>query len=573
MAGGKQTPRQAMIGMMYLVLLAMLAMNASKDLLNAFVSLDQGITKTVNSFETANATFYNTIDKAAASSSAYVPVQKKAQQIRAKAKEVVDMMADHKVRLYSGLSDEFKSTKDTVGSQAYRDLFDERGIPLNKDNQDLGGQFYVPGGAESAEAIALKKSMDEFRDLVIDVLDNDNDESNDFLVERYKKLFFTEKAQNPLETDGPEVTWVSRLSEHIPLAAVAANLTLWQSYVKNAEADVISSMASKMDNSKMTVNASKGIVQFENPYVLKGDSVKGGIFLAAYNSNVNPTFYIGVVDSNRFKDADGNITNDFQIPAGENAKPPMIEGTYTTLTGSDVVNGTGLFKTKGDVVGPQVVTGVIESKDSKGTVYTKFKTSYMVAEPSATVAAMKMSVFYVGVDNPVSVSAPGVSITDIEISAPGLSFKKGKKPGEYNVFPSKPTNKKGLDVVVKNKKSGAKLGVANFRVKRLPDPSANVLGKKEGLIGKGMLKAITKVGCKMDNFDFDLKGLKVQSFTLTVKVGTDLMSIKSKNAKLTPQMRKLLMKVSRGSRIYFEDIKVSMPGGARKVPSLIFKVK
>ena len=573
MAGGKQTPRQAMIGMMYLVLLAMLAMNASKDLLNAFVSLDQGITKTVNSFEKANATFYETIDKAARSSAAYVPVQKKAQEIRAKAKEVVDMMADHKVRLYSGLSDEFKSTKDTVGSQAYRDLFDERGIPLNKDNQDLGGQFYVPGGAESAEAIALKKSMDEFRDLVIDVLDNDNDESNDFLVERYKKLFFTEKAQNPLETDGPEVTWVSRLSEHIPLAAVAANLTLWQSYVKNAEADVISSMASKMDNSKMTVNASKGIVQFENPYVLKGDSVKGGIFLAAYNSNVNPTFYIGVVDSNRFKDADGNITNDFQIPAGENAKPPMIEGTYTTLTGSDVVNGTGLFKTKGDVVGPQVVTGVIESKDSKGTVYTKFKTSYMVAEPSATVAAMKMSVFYVGVDNPVSVSAPGVSITDIEISAPGLSFKKGKKPGEYNVFPSKPTNKKGLDVVVKNKKSGAKLGVANFRVKRLPDPSANVLGKKEGLIGKGMLKAITKVGCKMDNFDFDLKGLKVQSFTLTVKVGTDLMSIKSKNAKLTPQMRKLLMKVSRGSRIYFEDIKVSMPGGARKVPSLIFKVK
>ena len=88
-----------------------------------------------------------------------------------------------------------------------------------------------------------------------------------------------------------------------------------------------------------------------------------------------------------------------------------------------------------------------------------------------------------------------------------------------------------------------------------------------------MVKAITKVGCKMDNFDFDLKGLKVQSFTLTVKVGTDLMSIKSKNSKLTPQMRKLLMKVSRGSRIYFEDIKVSMPGGARKVPSLIFKVK
>ena len=75
MAGGKQTPRQAMIGMMYLVLLAMLAMNASKDLLNAFVSLDNGITKTVNSFEKANESFYRTIDKAAASSAQYKDVQ------------------------------------------------------------------------------------------------------------------------------------------------------------------------------------------------------------------------------------------------------------------------------------------------------------------------------------------------------------------------------------------------------------------------------------------------------------------------------------------------------------------
>jgi hypothetical protein len=185
---------------------------------------------------------------------------------------------------------------------------------------------------------------------------------------------------------------------------------------------------------------------------------------------------------------------------------------------------------------------------------------------------MKMSVFYVGVPNPVAVSAPGVAISDIEISAPGLNFKQQKKAGEYIVTPTRATNKKGLDVVVKNKNSGAVLGKANFRVKRLPDPAANVLSKKEGLISKGMLKAITKVGAKMENFDFDLD-VKVQSFTLTVKVGSELMESKSKNSMLTPKMRKLLMRVSRGSRIYFEDIKVKMPGGARKVPSLIFKVK
>ena len=561
MAGGKQTPRQAMIGMMYLVLLAMLAMNASKDLLNAFVSLDQGITKTVQSFEKANETFYRTIDKAAASSSAYKGVQEMANKIKAKSKEVVDMMANHKVSLFS--SGEINSTADTANNEAYRALF-ENGIPLNKDNQDIGGQFYVPGGAESEEAIALKKAMDEFRDLVIEVLNNDGDEANDFLVERYTKLFDTSVGPNPLEVDGPDVTWVSRLSEHIPLAAVAANLTLWQSYVKNAEADVISSIASKMDGSGMVVDESKGVVQFENGYVLKNDIAKCKIFLAAYNSKSDPKIYLGDVDTTKFTKG-----NQLTYPPGEQTNPPML-GEYQTL--DSISDGNGFFSEEATEVGAQTVTGVIENKNSKGTFYTKFKSSYMVAEPTATVAAEKMSVFYVGVENPVAVSAPGVSITDIEISAPGLVFKKGKKPGKYIVRPTRPTNKKGLDVVVKNKNSKVVLGKSNFRVKRLPDPAANVLGQKEGLISKGKLKAITKVGAKMENFDFALD-VKVKQFTLTVKVGSDLVQQKSTSSKLTPQMRKLLMKVSRGSRIYFEDIKVSMPGGARKVPSLIFKVK
>jgi gliding motility-associated protein GldM len=561
MAGGKQTPRQAMIGMMYLVLLAMLAMNASKDLLNAFVSLDNGITKTVQSFEKANESFYTVIDKAAASSSAYKPIQAQALAIKQKAAEVVQMMADHRVQLFS--AGEVKSTADTANNEAYRALF-ENGIALNKDNQDIGGQFYVPGGLPSPDAVALKKVMDEFRELIVKTIDSDGDEANDFLKDRYLTLFNTEKGVNPLELNGPEVTWVSRLAEHIPLAAVAANLTLWQSYVKNAEADVISSIASKMDGSGMVVDQSKGVVQFDNGYVLKNDSVKGKIFLAAYNSKSDPKIYLGVVDTTKFIKG-----NQLTIPPGQQTQPPMV-GKFITV--NNVSDGNGYFQEYANEVGAQTVSGVIENKNSKGTFYTKFKSSYMVAEPTATVAAMKMSVFYVGVPNPVAVSAPGVAISDIEISAPGLSFKQQKKAGEYVVTPTRATNKKGLDVTVKNKNSGAVLGKANFRVKRLPDPAANVLSKKEGLISKGMLKAITKIGAKMENFDFDLD-VKVQSFTLTVKVGSELMESKSKNSMLTPKMRKLLMRVSRGSRIYFEDIKVKMPGGARKVPSLIFKVK
>ena len=67
MASGKQTPRQAMVGMMYLVLLAMLAMNASKDLLNAFIFLEDGIDVTTKNFNSTNKSIYSKITTAAAS--------------------------------------------------------------------------------------------------------------------------------------------------------------------------------------------------------------------------------------------------------------------------------------------------------------------------------------------------------------------------------------------------------------------------------------------------------------------------------------------------------------------------
>lgn len=557
--GGGGTPRQQMVGMMYLVLLAMLAMNASKSLLNAFVMLENGINKTVNNFSKANDAFYTTIRKAAASSPAYQVKLDDALLLKKKADQVVALIADDKIKLTSGLI--LTGVADTVNG-GLKPFLDDGGIPLNKDNQDLGAQYYVPGGAPSQFGTALTKAVDEFRNLVIKTINSDGDPDNDYLLARYNRLLDTSIKPDPNDPT-VKTTFPSRVSEHLPLASVTANLTLYQSYIRNAEADVVGHIASKMDGEGMVVDKSIGLVNFDNGYVLKSDSVSADIYLAAYNSKSSSEIIIGEVDTVKFG---GKMQ--LTIPPGQVAKAPMLNITKTLKS----TDGAATWSKIADETGVHFVTGVIKNVSSKGTFFTRFKSSYMVAEPSATVAATKMSVFYVGVPNPVSVSAPGVAVDDIEVSAPGLSFKNDKKAGSYIVRPLKATNKKGVDVVVKNKKSGAILGKSNFRVKRLPDPAASVLGSKEGLISKGKLRAISKVDAKMENFDFDLS-VSVQQFTLTVKLGTDLMSFKSKGNKLTPAMKKVLTKVGRGSRIYFEEIKVKMPGGARKVPSLIFKVK
>ena len=110
-------------------------------------------------------------------------------------------------------------------------------------------------------------------------------------------------------------------------------------------------------------------------------------------------------------------------------------------------------------------------------------------------------------------------------------------------------------------------------MKKIPDPVARVLGQKEGYISRGKLKVASRVDAAMENFDFELK-VSVTSFTMTVTKGGELIQIKSEGNKLDSKMKNMLSKMKKGGRVYFEDIKATMPGGkVRKLPSIIFKIK
>jgi hypothetical protein len=195
----------------------------------------------------------------------------------------------------------------------------------------------------------------------------------------------------------------------------------------------------------------------------------------------------------------------------------------------------------------------------------------MVAEPTATLAASKMNVLYVGVDNPMQVSAPGVSVDELEISGPGISFRPDSKvPGGYIARASSP-NPRGTKITVK-KKDGTVLASPEFRVKRLPDPVATLLGEREGLMSLGKFKAASFIKAEMENFDFEAP-VNVTSFKMTVSMGGDLKEFNANGATLTPAMKSMLSNLRRGWKVYFEEIKVKMPDGStRSVPSIILKV-
>lgn len=542
MSGGG-TPRQQMIGLMYLVLLAMLAMNASKDLLNAFVMLERGIDKIVVNFNDKNDKYYAQISGAAAKMPSLKKHEEMALKIKSKADELFKFIQESK--------DELVKVSGGRG---------EDSIPLGKDNQDLGmTHFIVTDGGKRGED--LKKLVDEYRGLIVSTLKDDGFADNDYLIEEYEHLLGTADKPDPHDKN-IMMSWIYQMTDHLPLASVTANLSLWQSYVRSAEADVVGSIAGSLDGDGIVVNKLEGMVAFDAGYVLKSDSVKANIFMSAYNSNVTPIIFLGIPDTAKF---DKDLR--FLDPTG-NGTPPII-GEAQKL---DAVNGKGKFGVRAESVGEQTLQGVIGTPTKKGVEYRYFRSKYMVAEPQATVAASKMNVLYVGVPNPMEISAPGVPADEISPSASGISFRPDTKKGAF-IATATVENPKGTEIVVK-KKDGTVLGKSVFRVKRLPDPVASILGQKEGLVSKGKLSAASFLKAEMENFDFDTK-VDVVSFKMTVSMGGDLQELnQNSGATLTAQMKNLLNSVRVGNRIYFEDIKVKMPDGSvRKVPSIILKVQ
>ena len=527
MSTEKLSPRQQMISLMYLVLLAMLAMNASKDLLNAFVMLEDGIGSTNKNFSAKNEKSYKAIASAALKIESAKKLDVIAKQISKQADEIFNFIQEDKDYI--------------VNSSGGRD---EDSIPLAKDNQELAAGYYILNDVPNDKAERLKTSLNKFKDMLLglDLVKNDKP-----LMKRLAKMLATK--DSVIEDINHE--WISLMVDHLPMAAATANLTLIQTYVRNAETEVIDKIAVSLEGDGMVVNVVNGMAVMNPAYVLTGDSIKGDIFIAAYNKDITPRIFSGVVDTTKFIGGKYETQND-----KEEETNTLFKGPFKEIKS---VGGKGLLRERASSPGLQDVAGVIRIAGKDKITYYNYHSSYMVAEPTATISATKMNVFYVGVPNPMSVSAPGVALDGIQVAAAGLSISPSAKKGEF-IVTAKAPNPKGVEVVV-SKKGGGRLGGMVFRVKTLPDPVAEVMQQRSGLIASAKLKVVSTVIAKMDNFDFDLK-VTVVSFDLTMNLKGDLRTLSSTSEGLTNDMKSLLSAANKGTKVYFENIKAKMPDGS-----------
>jgi hypothetical protein len=187
---------------------------------------------------------------------------------------------------------------------------------------------------------------------------------------------------------------------------------------------------------------------------------------------------------------------------------------------------------------------------------------------------MKMNVFYIGVDNPIEISACGVAPNGLRptISNAGATMIANGRPGSYIVRVNGGTETT-MNIALGDS-SHTSLGMYKFRVKRVPDPVA-YLGnlKGDGIMSKPELSGQSGVFARMENFDFDLK-FTVVSFSMSVLADGKWVELVANGPGITPEMKQAMAKVVAGDKVIFGKVTVKGPDGTlRKIPGIVVSVK
>ncbi len=513
MSSGKETPRQKMIGMMYLVLTALLALNVSKDVLDAFVLVDEGLSTTTRNFAKKNTSYYDDF------SSAYELNKTKVEEWKEKADEV-KIMSDE---LYDQIQEAKKAIvikSEGQDTEAIHDNEVSLEYVKGKDNTSIPAEVMIL----NKRGEELKNKIEEYREFLLNLIDD---------KETYASI--VAGIEGNLNTDPPAPdphakaeahTWESEHFEHLPLASVITILSKMQSDVRNTEAEILGYLLSQIDAGSFKFNKIEPVVIANSDYVFKGQEYKARVFLAAYDSTKDPRI---------------ELENGQQLEVNE---------------------GKGIWTGPTSTVGTKSWGGTIILEAGDQIIRREFKHQYQVAEASAVISPTKMNVFYRGVDNPVDISVSGVPKENIQanITKGGIRRAPG---GGWVVKPVAGPEGEIVTVRVYAEIDNTRrfMGNMDFRVKNVPPPVAKVAGRSQGAISLTDLARTEGVDAELEDFDFELN-YTITEFTVSaVLAGGFTTREKSENNKYTQAQKDIIRQLSAGKNFTVTDIKAVGPDG------------
>ncbi|TPN87180.1 type IX secretion system motor protein PorM/GldM [Aquimarina algicola] len=495
MAGGKLSPRQKMINLMYLVFIAMMALNMSKEVLSAFGLMNEKLTQSNTiSTERNNAFMAGLAEKVSEQPEKYTPLKEKADQI-------------------SALSNDFNAYVEQLKAELLETADDPTDYETMDKPDALNTKFFE-GGKLSASATEFLEKISTYREGVVtairSVKEVDGQVANDV-----ETTFDTKDVK---DRSGVTKNWLNYNFEGFPLVASITKLTQMQADVKTTESKVLSALLAGQQASELSFSNYEAIVVADKTAFFSGESFKGRIVLGRFDATLKPT-------------------------------KVLVNGKEQT----DVQNGQIMLDFPAGNVGERDVAGELEFKEGDSIVKIPIKSSYtVIPRPnSAVISADKMNVVYRGVNNPMTISIPGVP--NVNASAPGL--RKSGGAGKY-VMNVTTVRAREVSIKVSGKlANGTTVSDSKkFRIKDIPRPVGTVRGEDGSIKMARNALGISSIGAILPDFDFDIK-LKVTGFKFkvegqpTVSVGGGRLNAKAKSA---------LKKAKRGSSVQIIDIKAQL---------------
>ncbi len=504
MAGGKVSARQKMINLMYLVFIAMMAMNMSKEVLTAFGLMDAKFSESnVLTSESNESLLANLILKG----------QEKPEEFA---------VASNNAQLISGISDEFfkyiESLKIDLLKAGKFEVDPKTGkLPFESmDKTDLFDKWFT-GDRLSKPGAAVMARIEKYKSDIKDVLGDDVKYKK--ALETFENRFNTDKVKRL--KDGVTVDYLDYHFKGYPAIASYTKLTAMQNDVKVTEASMYNLFLGNTLTEAVTLKNYQAIVLADKSAFFAGEKFQGKVVLGKY-ANVTPTKLVvqgQEINISNAIDSTGAATLDFNVG---NVGEKEINGQFTFLEDGKPLEI--------PIIGNYVV----------------------VPKPNeASVAADKMNVVYQGLPNPLTISVPGVSNSDVTVSAPGLT-KIGN--GKYNLTPTT-----GTEVIVKvNAKleGGTQINDQKvFRIKGLPKPIGNIAGISSGSLNKNDITS-SKVIAEFSDFPYDLN-VRVTAFVVNI---TGKAPIPVTGQYLSPEAKAAVNSSKKGSIVTITDIQTRLDG-------------
>ena len=511
----KISPRQKMINLMYVVLMAMLALNISTEVLNGFSVVEESLNRTTGNSSKENDAIFGELD----------------QMMRKNPQKVKQwfMMAS----TVREMSDSLYNYAQALKVAIVREADGEKGDPLNIEGKDnIEAASYIMLNPTNGQGHKLYEAINSYRARILQ-----------FVTDPRQKKIIASNLSTEVPRHSMGKNWEEYMFENMPVAAAVTLLSKLQSDVRYAEGEVLHTLVANVGLKDIRVNKLQAFVVPSQTRLYPGETMTAQMFMGAVDSTQQPQVFVN-----------GQLIkgNQITVKAGAPGKH--------TLSGYILIKDLTGNVLRRNFSQDYWVTGGPQPKEY---ISPQGMQKVPPFDGMATIAADLMNVLYAGFDNPITISIPNTSQHDVQATMSGGSLV-ARGGGHFIARPSAV----GQPVTISVSAKGRKIGDYQFRVRKLPDPSPYIaMGAdrfKSGALSKAALMSAPGIQAAIDDGLLDIP-FSVTSFRVVFfdNMG-NAVPLASNGASFSPQQKEQFRQLSRNKRFYITNVVVHGPDGTTR---------